>query len=88
MSLKRKTGRFDLLVNNYMFDLIAFDDIDAILEEFKRVLKNGGKLILVNMTEGRILWLRNLQSDLPDFTQIIRRLPQCAIIRQIGATRL
>ena len=42
----------DLLVNNYMFDLIAFDDMDTILEEFKRVLKKGGKLILVNMTAG------------------------------------
>jgi ubiquinone/menaquinone biosynthesis C-methylase UbiE len=41
-----------LLVNNYMFDLIAFDDMDTILEEFKRVLKKGAKLILVNMTEG------------------------------------
>jgi ubiquinone/menaquinone biosynthesis C-methylase UbiE len=26
--------------------------MDTILEEFKRVLKKGGKLILVNMTEG------------------------------------
>ena len=51
-SLEAKDESFDLLVNNYMFDLIAFDDMDAILEEFKRVLKKGGKLILVNMTEG------------------------------------
>jgi ubiquinone/menaquinone biosynthesis C-methylase UbiE len=51
-SLEEETGSFDLLVNNYMFDLIAFDDMDTILEEFKRVLKKGGKLILVNMTEG------------------------------------
>jgi ubiquinone/menaquinone biosynthesis C-methylase UbiE len=50
--LEEKTGRFDLLVNNYMFDLIAFDQMDAILKEFKRVLRVGGKLILVNMTEG------------------------------------
>jgi len=50
--LEEDAGRFDLLVNNYMFDLIAFDDMDAILKEFKRVLKKGGKLILVNMTEG------------------------------------
>ena len=51
-NLEEKDERFDLLVNNYMFDLIAFDDMDAILKEFKRVLKKGGKLILVNMTEG------------------------------------
>lgn len=42
----------DLLVNNYMFDLIPFDDMPKILAEFKRVLKKDGKLILINMTEG------------------------------------
>ena len=53
--LDEEDGRFDLVVNNYMFDLIAFEDMDAILSEFKRVLKKGGKLILVNMTEGESL---------------------------------
>jgi ubiquinone/menaquinone biosynthesis C-methylase UbiE len=42
----------DTLINNYMFDLMTFDDMDKILQEFKRVLRDGGKLILVNMTEG------------------------------------
>ncbi len=42
----------DTLVNNYMFDLIPFEDMDEILMEFRRVLKKEGKLILVNMTEG------------------------------------
>jgi len=42
----------DTLVNNYMFDLIPFEDMDKILIEFRRVLKKYGKLILVNMTEG------------------------------------
>jgi len=51
-NLETESARFDLLVNNYMFDLMAFNDMDTILEEFKRVLKKGGKLILVNMTEG------------------------------------
>lgn len=51
-SLEAQDACFDLLVNNYMFDLIAFDDMDTIIEEFKRVLKKGGKLILVSMTEG------------------------------------
>jgi len=35
-----------------MFDLIPYDDMDAILSEFKCVLKPSGKLILVNMTKG------------------------------------
>ena len=42
----------DTLMNNYMFDLIAFEDMDKILIEFKRVLKKGGRLVLVNMTQG------------------------------------
>jgi ubiquinone/menaquinone biosynthesis C-methylase UbiE len=45
----------DLLVNNYMFDLIPYKDMDKILAEFKRVLRKGGKLILINMTEGETL---------------------------------
>ena len=44
--------QFDLLLNNYMFDLIAFNEMDAILDEFRRVLRKGGKLVLVNMTKG------------------------------------
>lgn len=51
-NLEAEDARFDLLMNNYMFDLIAFDEMDAVLEEFKRVLKKGGRLVLVNMTEG------------------------------------
>jgi ubiquinone/menaquinone biosynthesis C-methylase UbiE len=42
----------DSLINNYMFDLIPFSEMDAILREFRRVLKKEGRLILVNMTEG------------------------------------
>jgi len=50
--LPAQDEEFDLLMNNYMFDLIAFKEMDAILAEFKRVLKKGGKLIFVNMTVG------------------------------------
>lgn len=42
----------DVLMNNYMFDLIPHQDMDEILEEFRRVLKKGGRLVLVNMTRG------------------------------------
>ena len=52
-NLEEETEHFDVLVNSYMFDLIAFKDMDAILREFRRVLKKDGKLILVNMTKGR-----------------------------------
>jgi ubiquinone/menaquinone biosynthesis C-methylase UbiE len=42
----------EILVNNYMFDLIAFEDMERVLAEFRRVLRKSGRLILVNMTEG------------------------------------
>ena len=45
---------FDLVYSSYMLDLIAFDDISRILAEFKRVMKQNGRLVLVNMAEGRI----------------------------------
>ena len=45
-------AQFDLIMNNYMFDLISFDEMDIVLKEFKRVLKKDGKLVLVNMTVG------------------------------------
>jgi len=46
-----ETSSVDLLVNSYMFDLIPFGDMDRILQEFRRVLRPSGRLILVNMTE-------------------------------------
>ena len=50
--IEEEAEHFDLLVNSYMFDLIAFKEMDGVFMEFKRVLKKGGKLILVNMTAG------------------------------------
>lgn len=52
-NLDNKDGSIDTLVNNYMFDLIPFDEMDKILNEFHRGLKKGGKLVLVNMTKGK-----------------------------------
>lgn len=43
--------QFDLLVNNYMFDLLPEADFDRVLAEFRRVLKPGGRLLLVNMAQ-------------------------------------
>ncbi len=45
------TQTFDVIYNAYMFDLIDLSDFSLILSEFKRVLKPGGKLILVNMSK-------------------------------------
>jgi len=43
---------FDVLVNNYMFDLLPQQDFLTVLSEFRRVLRPGGRLAMVNMTKG------------------------------------
>lgn len=42
--------RFDLLLTNYLFDLLPESDFPAVLAEFKRVLRSGGRLVTANMT--------------------------------------
>lgn len=44
---------FDVLINNYMFDLLPEQDFPAVLGEFVRVLRPGGRLAMVNMTKGK-----------------------------------
>ncbi|CAG0996486.1 demethylmenaquinone methyltransferase / 2-methoxy-6-polyprenyl-1,4-benzoquinol methylase [Anaerolineae bacterium] len=43
---------FDVLMNNYMFDLLPERDFIPVLEEFRRILKPTGRIVLVNMTKG------------------------------------
>jgi ubiquinone/menaquinone biosynthesis C-methylase UbiE len=50
---------FDVLINNYMFDLLPQKDFPALLAEFKRVLRPGGRLVIVGMTEGE-RWFNGL----------------------------
>lgn len=50
--LKFPDQQFDLLMNNYMFDLLPEKDFVPVLQEFRRVLKPGGQIVLVNMTRG------------------------------------
>jgi len=50
--LQYHDNSFDLVLNNYMFDLIPEKDFGVILSEFKRVLRKGGRVVLVNMTKG------------------------------------
>ena len=50
---------FDVLVNNYMFDLLPEADFPLVLAEFRRVLRSGGRLAMVNMTLGEC-WYNGL----------------------------
>ena len=43
---------FDVIMNQYLLDILPVADFIPILQEFKRVLKDGGRVILTNMTKG------------------------------------
>ncbi len=49
---------FDVLISNYLFNLLPQEEFGAVLEEFKMVLRPGGRLIIINMTKGRH-WCNN-----------------------------
>jgi ubiquinone/menaquinone biosynthesis C-methylase UbiE len=51
-------GSFDLVVNNYMFDLLPEADFAPVLAEMRRVLRPGGRVVIVNMTNARTLLAR------------------------------
>jgi len=53
---------FDIVMNQYLLDILPVEDFIPILLEFKRVLKNGGKVILVNMTKGE-RWLNRIYEE-------------------------
>lgn len=42
---------FDVLLNSYMLDLIELRDLPLVIGEFRRVLKPGGRLVLVSMSK-------------------------------------
>ena len=52
-SLPLKDKSIDLLMNSYVFDLIPSEDVGRVLSEFRRVLGEGGRMVLVNMTVGQ-----------------------------------
>jgi ubiquinone/menaquinone biosynthesis C-methylase UbiE len=43
---------FDIVTSHYLLDILPVKDYMPILLEFKRVLKPGGRLVLVHMTRG------------------------------------
>jgi ubiquinone/menaquinone biosynthesis C-methylase UbiE len=56
--LEFPAGEFDLVMNNYMFDLLPEKDFILVLRQFKRVLKPSGRIILVNMTKAEHFYQR------------------------------
>ena len=79
-SLPYPDHSFDLVYNGYMLDLIRFEDIPVVLGEFRRVLKPGGRLVLVHMSKAnpeRMTW----------FERIYAALPQRVVPRVLGLCR-
>jgi ubiquinone/menaquinone biosynthesis C-methylase UbiE len=56
-------GTFNVLMNQYMFDILPVEDFIPILLEYKRVLKDGGRIILVNMTKGE-KWVNQIYEEI------------------------
>jgi len=59
---------FDLVYNAYMLDLIPSGDMPGILAEFRRVLRPGGRLVLLDMSkpdEAHGSWRETLYRRLP-----------------------
>jgi ubiquinone/menaquinone biosynthesis C-methylase UbiE len=50
---------FDLVITNYLFDLLPDADFPVVLGEFKRVLRRGGRVATANMT-GAERWYQGL----------------------------
>jgi len=50
---------FDVLMNQYLLDILPVEDFVPLLSEFKRVLKIGGKMVLAHMTRGE-KWINGI----------------------------
>jgi demethylmenaquinone methyltransferase/2-methoxy-6-polyprenyl-1,4-benzoquinol methylase len=59
---------FDVLYNSYMLDLMPLNDLPVVLKEFHRVLKPGGRLVLVDMSksdESKLIFWESFYKSLP-----------------------
>jgi ubiquinone/menaquinone biosynthesis C-methylase UbiE len=59
---------FDVVLNSYMFDLLPEADFVPVLRELRRVLRPGGRLVVVNMAFGH-RWRHRI------YDAMFRRLP-------------
>ena len=73
-------GTFDVLYNGYMLDLIPLADMPNILSEYKRVLKPGGRVVLLNMS-------KKDDQTLTLYERLYAKLPASFVLYFMGACR-
>ncbi len=61
---------FDLIICNYLFDLLPEQDFSHVLHEFRRVLKSGGRVVITSMTMGK-RWFNRIWDWLARSTDIL-----------------
>ena len=54
---------FDIVINQYLLDILPVEDFVPILSEFKRVLREGGRIVLANTTKGE-KWVNTIYERL------------------------
>jgi ubiquinone/menaquinone biosynthesis C-methylase UbiE len=78
---------FDILFNLYMMDLLLMEDVPAVLHEFARVLRPGGRLIVLSMAQQipkvNEIWMW-LYHRSPVLTGGCRPLPVAGMLEQNG----
>jgi ubiquinone/menaquinone biosynthesis C-methylase UbiE len=84
-------GAFDIVINEYMLDILPVEDFHPILNEFKRVLKDGGRIILVNTTNGE-RWINQIYELLyklrPPIVAGSRGVRAQPFLEEVGFTRI
>jgi ubiquinone/menaquinone biosynthesis C-methylase UbiE len=85
---------FDCLFVTYTFEVLAAREIDALADECHRILRRGGRLVAVNLTEGENTdaamtddWKRRYASD-PEFFGGARPLQLLSTLRARGFDRI
>ena len=89
------SGSFDQLYTSYVLDLMPRADLPDILAEFRRVLKDGGRAVLVAFTEGVDIPSRALVAVWKGLYEIspiacagCRPLQLAALLEQAGFTQV
>jgi demethylmenaquinone methyltransferase / 2-methoxy-6-polyprenyl-1,4-benzoquinol methylase len=77
-------GSIDVLFNSYMFDLIPYAHMDRVLDEFRRALRPGGRLVLVNMARGKSRASRIYEAI---YRLSPRALGGCRAVQMVGRLR-